>query len=73
MKIIRETYAEDFGQFAVEIRDDNLGRSHILGWVIDNEYFVASENCPKFDPRDGSPLTYIQELKAYEAYQENKK
>lgn len=53
MKTVRETFTENF----------------IVGWIIDNEYFVASENCPKFDPRDGSPLTYIQKPEAYEAYQ----
>jgi len=64
MKTIAETYSEHYdGPFYSEIRDDSIGRSHIVGWITNDHYFIATSECPKFDPRDGSPLTYIGENK----------
>ena len=60
MKTIRQTYSEEYdGPFYSEIRDKNVGRGHIVGWITDDDYFIATDECPKFDPRDASPLTYI--------------
>lgn len=62
MKTVRANYSESsYGQFDSEVHDDWLGKRYISGWVIDDDYFVASEDCPKFDPRDGSPLNYIED------------
>lgn len=56
MKTVRPTYTEEYGQFMSDIYDEDIGRGTIVGWVIDEEYFVASRECPAFDPRDGSRL-----------------
>lgn len=73
MKTVRANYSEShYGQFSSEVHDEVVGRSYINGWVIDDDYFVASEGCPKFDPRDGSPLTYTQESETHCDYQESR-
>ena len=59
MKNVRPNFTDEHGQFYSEISDENTGRSFISGWVIEDDYFVATSECPKFDPRDGSALVMV--------------
>lgn len=59
MKTVRAVNTKKYGHSYFDIVDEyNDMTGNVAAWIIDNEYFVATRDCPRFDPRDGSPLQY---------------
>ena len=57
MKIIRLAHSKSHAEQGYIVYDDQFMRGSLNCYVIEDGYFVMSTDVPKFDPRDGSPLS----------------
>jgi len=60
MKTIRLVSSESYPEQGYVIYDDEFIRDSLNCYVIEDGYFVMSTDVPKFDPRNGLPLTYLE-------------
>jgi len=60
MKTIRLVSSESYPEQGYVIYDDEFIRDSLNCYVIEDGYFVMSTDVPKFDPRDGSSLQYLE-------------
>jgi hypothetical protein len=59
VKTVRAVNTNKHGHTHFDIVDEyNDKTGNVAGWIIDDEYFIATRDCPRFDPRDGSTLKY---------------
>jgi len=60
MKTIRLANSKSHAEQGYVVYDDQFMRDSLNCYVIEDGYFVMSTDVPKFDPRDGSQLNYLE-------------
>lgn len=60
MKTIRSVSSESHAEQGYVVHDDEFMRDCLNCYVIEDGYFVMATDVPKFDPRDGYSLQYLE-------------
>lgn len=60
MKTIRLANSDSHAEQGYVVYDDQFMRESLNCYVTEDGYFVMSTDVPKFDPRNGLPLTYLE-------------
>lgn len=60
MKTIRLANSDSHAEQGYVVYDNQFMRESLNCYVTDDGYFVMSKDVRKFDPRNGFPLTYLE-------------